>query len=189
MAKKKIESKNKNKKVKQQNTKIKEKKYYSEEQQEVIRFVIILVVIVAIVALAYLISSIVRSKNKYYYDEVTPGQINNNIVSVGTMFNRANEEYYVILYKEKDTAAAYYDSVVRTYTAKEGALQVYYCDLSNKLNEKYYAGKDGKVNSEAKTIEDVSFGDFTFVKIKKGKIVKYIEDIEKVKTELDIEES
>lgn len=154
----------------------------NDDQKEIRNFIIILVVIVLIVVGIYFISTKVSEKNNYNYDEVKEGSINYDTVNVGTMFNRPEEEYYVALYKNDDAQAIYYASILSMYTNSDKALHVYYCDLANKFNESYY-DKDNS-NPKAKTIDDLKVGDFTLVKIKKGQIVKYYEDIEKVKEDL-----
>ena len=165
--------KNKDVKVKKQ----KEIKYRSEEQQEVIRFIIILVSIFAVVGIVYGVTKI------FIKDEVK--NTDDDIVSVGTMFNRSEEEYYVALYKKSEKDAILYSSIINKYANEEKSLKVYFCDLENKFNEEYYVGNENS-NPKAKTIADVKFGDFTLVKISKGKIVKYVENIEDMKKELNI---
>ena len=101
------------------------------------------------------------------------------------MFNRSEEEYYVALYKKSEKDAILYSSIINKYANEEKSLKVYFCDLENKFNEEYYVGNENS-NPKAKTIADVKFGDFTLVKISKGKIVKYVENIEDMKKELNI---
>ncbi len=158
----------------------------NEEQKEIFQFIIIVIVIGLIVGIIYLISYFASMKNEYHYNDATEaGEINDSIVTVGTMFNRPEKEYYVVIYKDDATEAVYYSSLVNKYKGEEDALNVYYCNLNNKLNEAYYAG-DEKSNPKAKTIDDLKVGDFTFVKIKDGKITKYIEDVDAMKEELGI---
>ena len=171
---------------------LKSQKYYSEEQQEIRRFVIILGSIILVILAIYIISNISGKKNTYHYNEVKEGVINNDIVTIGTMFNRPEGEYYVIVYDEKDVDAITYESVLNQYNNYYSAGfkkdKVYHCNLANKLNEDYIAKEGEKSNPKAKTIDDLKLGKFTFLKIKDGKITKYIEDIDKVKVELGVEE-
>lgn len=174
--------KNKDVKVKKQ----KEIKYRSEEQQEVIRFIIILVSIFAVVGIVYGVTKIfIKDEVKSTDDDIVAGTVNYDIVSVGTMFNRSEEEYYVALYKKSEKDAILYSSIINKYANEEKSLKVYFCDLENKFNEEYYVGNENS-NPKAKTVADVKFGDFTLVKISKGKIVKYVENIEDMKKELNI---
>ena len=172
--------------MKNNSKKIKTIKYYSEEQKEIFKFVVILGAILIIVGIMYLFSTIASNKNTYHYDESTKGSINYDVVTVGTMFNRSEDEYYVAIYDADSSDAIYYASVLDKYKQNPEATKVYFCNLANKLNADYIAS-DGKSNPKAKTINDVAFSDFTFVKIKNGTIDKYLENISDVKRELGIE--
>lgn len=163
--------------------KIKEKKYRSEEQREVIRFFVILISVLVVVGVVYGVSRLFIKETNPYEDEVTEGEINYDVVTVGTMFNRSDNEYYVALYEKDDPNAILYSAIINKYSKKDSSLKVYFCDLTNTLNKEYI--KDVS-NPNAKTIDDVAFGEFTFVKIKSKKIVKYFENIDDVKKELNI---
>lgn len=173
--------------------KLKSQKYYSEEQQEIRRFIIILGSIIFVVLAIYIISNLANKKNDYHYTDVKEGEINNDIVTVGTMFNRPEGEYYVIAYDEEDVDSVLYESTLAKYNNYFSIgfkkMKVYYCDTTNKLNEAYVAQEGENSNPKAKTIDELKLGKFTFLKISNGKIVKYIEDINLVETELGIEES
>lgn len=167
--------------------KIKEIKYRSEEQQEVIRFVIILISIFVIVGAIYGVSKfLIEDEDATEETETVSGEINYDLVTVGTMFNRNYDEYYVVAYKKTDASAILYSSIVNKYSNKDKALKVYFCDLDNSLNNEYYVGETGESNPNAKKMSDLALGKFTFLKIKDGKIVKYLEDIEEAKKELGV---
>ena len=72
-----------------------------------------------------------------------------------------------------------------SYTSKKEHLHMYSVDLSNKLNEGYYDPEN--VNVEAKTLSEVKVGDITLIKVKNGKISKYIVDYSKMEKELNVE--
>ena len=63
---------------------------------------------------------------------------------------------------------------------------MYYIDLSNKLNESYYSEEES--NPKATNIKELKLGDFTLIKVKDGKIVKYLEDEKEVKKELGMKD-
>lgn len=155
----------------------------NDDSKEIVRFCIILGVIILIVLIIYLISNSIANRNVYHYDEPYSATFNYENVMIGTMFNRPEEEYYVILYKKDNPNAEFYKVLASDYATSENALKIYYCDISDKMNEKYYAS-DGKSNPNAKTIDDLKVGDLTLVKIKKGKITKYLEKFVELKEEL-----
>ena len=99
------------------------------------------------------------------------------------IFNRPYDEYYVIAYDSTLDDAMYYSTLITNYSKKEDAIKIYYCDLSKKVNESYKA-KDGNGNSKATSVQELSFGDVTLLKIRNKKIVNYIENIDQIKSAL-----
>lgn len=162
-------------------------KYTSEESKEVKRFIIILLSIIVLVLAVYGITRLIN-KDKDNNDDrtVTAGSIDYDKVSVGTLFNRADNEYYVIVYDGETPNAIYYSALMNKYMDKEKSNKVYFCDLSNELNKKYYVGEDKDSNPKATTSSELAFKDLTLIKIKNGKIVKYLETLDTIKTELGI---
>lgn len=179
------------KKMKKIDKRIKKETRFSnlnDEQKEIIRFGIIVLVIIAFVGIVYGVSKLlIKEEEEKMTMNVTPGAINYDIVSVGTMFNRPYDEYYVIVYDSTKNEAIYYSSLINSYTSKDKSLKVYLCDLDTKFNQEYYVGND-KSNKNAKSIEDLAFGDFSLIKIKNGKITKYLESVEDLKKEWSLED-
>lgn len=157
----------------------------NEDQREIVRFLIIVGVIVILAFVFYFISLKIKEKNVYHYDEISEGTINYDKVNIGTMLNKKDKEYYVALYKSDADNVLIYFSLLSIYAGKEKALKIYYCDMSSPLNKEYYVEND-KTNPNAKTIDELKVGDFTLLKIKNGKINKYLENLDKVKEELNI---
>lgn len=179
---------NKEKKKMNNNKQIKEIKYVSDEQKEVMHFIFILVVIVVIVGAVYGVSKIfIKDTNDATNEnEVTSGTINYDLVTVGNMLNRSDSEYYVAIYSKKDTKAMLYSTVINKYANQPDSLKIYFCNLDSVFNRSFYVGSDKESNPSAKSIDDLAFGDFTFVKIKNGKITEYIENLDSVKKELGV---
>lgn len=162
-------------------------KYETDEAKEVKRFVIILFSIIIVVLGVYLVTRLVnKNKNTDKEEEITAGKIDYDKVSVGTMLGKSDSEYYVIIYDGTISEAVYYSALVTTYMNKEKSLPVYYCDLNNKFNKDYYAGKDKQSNPDAKTTAEFAFGDLTLIKVKNGKVDKYIESLDTIKDELGL---
>ena len=162
-------------------------KYTSEESKEVKRFIIILLSIIVLVLAVYGITRLVNKDTDNTDDRtITAGSIDYDKVSVGTLFNRADSEYYVIVYDGEAPNAIYYSALMNKYMDKEKSNKVYFCDLSNELNKKYYVGEDKDSNPNATTSSELAFKNLTLIKIKNGKIVKYLETLDTIKTELGI---
>ena len=64
------------------------------------------------------------------------------------------------------------------YKENEDALKVYFIDLNNELNRKYYnVNNDNISNKSAKSISELDLGDITLIKILNKEINDYIDDI------------
>ena len=162
----------------------KKEKYVSEESVEVKRFVFILLGIIVLVLAFYGITKLIDKKDNSIDITVTEGEINYDITSIGTMLNKNDDEYYVMIYNQESTDAVLYSSIINKYTSGENSLNVYFCDLGNKLNEQYHVKEGSKTNTNASSIDELALGDLTLIRVKKGKIVKYIESLEAIKKEL-----
>lgn len=165
-----VKKMNKNKK--------KQTKYRTEEQQEIIRFAIVLLVVIVFVGIVYLFTkTFVTKENKVSTNaEYQTGEVSYDTLTVGTLLNRPYEEYFVAVYDKTLPDASYYSSIMAKY---EYTKKIYFLDLSDFMNENYIAKEGETSNPKAKKIEDLKFGTFSFLQIKDGKIVKYLEDEKK----------
>ena len=178
---------NDNVKIKKDKKKLNIDKIESDESKEVKRFIIILLSIIVVVLAVYGITRLIKKdKDDDTAREVTAGEIDYDKVSVGTLFNRADNEYYVIVYDGEDANAIYYSALMNKYMNKENSIKVFFCDLSNELNKKYYVGDEKDSNPKATKTSELALKDLTLIKIKNGKIVKYLESLDTIKTELGI---
>lgn len=152
--------------------------FVSEEENEVKTFFIIIAVIAIIAGGIYFVTELLSDKNEIDPNAITAGSINYNKVSVGTILNRPYDNYYVLVYDSNSSEAVKYSNMMNLYMQKDekNIKKIYFCDLSNALNSKYYnVNEDDKSNPNAKKIEDLDFGDLTLLEIKNGKIVNYLE--------------
>ena len=165
--------------------KIKKERYVSETEEEVRRLIIILIVITLFVVGMYFVSKRIVDKRNTNTNTTqdTEASISYDVISVGTLLNRPYTEYYVLAYDSEDEDAMYYSSLLSNYKSKKEKEKIYFLDLGNALNKSY---KSDSItgNASAKSIEDLSFGNITLLKIKKGAIVSYIEDLSKIESEL-----
>lgn len=162
--------------------------YQTEEQKEMVHFLIVLGVIVVLVIGVYFISKLFVMDQSLFEVTYQDGAINNERAVVGTLFNRPESEYYVVIYDETAPSAVYYSAITTKYAQSEKALRVYHIDLSNEMNKAYYVGSDGTSNKKATKVSDIKLKDLTLIKIKKGKIVKYFETLEELEKELAVTE-
>lgn len=166
--------------------------YRTTEQDEIKKFLIVMVVVLACVGAIYLTTRAFVTKDLFKdkteeAETVTPGIINYEVTIMGQLLNRPYDEYYVAIY---NTAEGDYindmSTLVYNYAKKEKHLHIYTVDLSNVFNSDYYDPEN--VNVNAKTLEEIKVGDITLIKVKGGKINKYIVDYAKMEKELGLEE-
>ena len=154
--------------VKTNKKKIKEPKIRTEEGETLHRFIIILIVIIK-----------KNNGNVAAPDNTTNEvEIDYSIVSVGTILNRNQyNKYYVLVYDSSKTNAMYYSALMTTYNNKKEHEKLFFCDLSNPLNQEYAKEES---NPKAQKVEDFAFGEVTLLEIQKGKVTKYLENIEDI---------
>lgn len=158
-------------------------KYSSESYKEIKSFIIILLVVIAIVIAVYFISVYVvnkRDDNTTSNNENYNATINYNILTVGMILNRPYSNYYVIVYDSTDSEAIHYSAIINNYQANKDSKKIYYCDLDNELNKSYISESD-KGNKNAKKTDDFKFGKLTLLEIKNGKVIDYVENLDKIK--------
>ena len=180
----------KNKKLKENPIMVDQKKIKSikvdnsEDTNEIKSFIIIVVVIAILVGIIYGLTEIFKN-DEVPADDVITGMIDYDKTTVGTILNRPYDKYFVMVYNSDDSKAVLYSTILTKYmqnSEEKGYTKIYYCDLNNKLNSEYFnKNNDGKSNPKAKTIQELNFGDLTLLQIEKGKITKYIEDVNVIK--------
>ena len=147
-----------------------------EEDNLVKKFIIIVLVIALLAVIIYFVSEIFKKDTETNDNEVQAGVIDYSVVSVGTILNRPYDNYYVMVYPKESDDAFRYSMLISSYTNKEDAKKIYFCDLDNALNN--------ISNPKAKKISEFDFGDATLLEIKNGEIVNYIEDYTTIQEKL-----
>ena len=186
----KVEKKKEEKKVKPKH-KYESAKIQSEDQKEIMRFFIVLLVVVLMVTAIYFLTRIFvtkdlgKKKSEAETEEVIPGSVNYSVAIVGQILNRPYDSYYVIVFDTTGDKVNDAQDLMMRYNVKENRKHLYRVDLSNHINKEFY-DKDHE-NPEAKTVDEFKFGDLTLLYIKKGKVEKYITDIDKMKAELGLQ--
>lgn len=170
---------------------IKLKEYLvDEEVSEFKRFMIVVIILFVILYVVFLFTKFVVNDgdvNIVVLDS-TEGAINYNMATVGTMLNKADDEYYVLIFDSESSKAPSYQTGASLYTSQDSddVLAVYHVDLSNVLNSGYLADSENEENVDATTIEDMYFGDITLIKVLDGEVVLYLNDLDSINEELAI---
>lgn len=160
---------------------------YMEEDKAVRNFIIIFVIVLLLVVGLYFFTVFINKDNEPKKEDTNTAEevkIDNTKAIVGTMLQKSDKDYYVILYKSDGKKASEYESLETKYKATKDALPIYYVDLSDGINSKYY-DKD-HVNLSASDVNDLRFGDITVLEVKDGKIVKSFNTVDKIKKEFKI---
>ncbi len=168
------------------NKKVKLEKYRSEEQIEIIRFIRILIVVIILIIGIYLFTRLFVTKdllnNSTNESEINEGSINYNVTNIGSLLNKPENEYYVMIYNTENLRSVYYSGLLTNYERNEDALKVYFADLNKELNKKFYDSENA--SKEFINISDFKVGDLTLIKIKNGKVDRILTNEEEISIEL-----
>lgn len=153
--------------------------YESEDTKEVKSLIIITLIIAAIAVGLYFFTEKVLNK-KSGEEQTTVAEFNNNICTVGTMFNRPEDKYYVFLFDSTSPENSQYQTLLSNYRSKDDSTKIYYVDLSKKFNS--FALSDTS-NKNPKNVDEVKINNNALIFIENKKVTKYYEttsDYEKV---------
>ena len=171
--------------------KIKQEKYRSEEQEEMIRFIRILIIVIIVILGIYFFTRIFVTKDLLNNEDdntpITEGSINYTMTLIGSMLNKPEDEYYVIIYNYDDLRSVYYSGLISNYNRNENPLTVYYANLANELNKKFYDPEN--TNLEVTNISDLRLGDITLIRVEDGEIAETFDNEEDIAAELAYIES
>ncbi len=166
----------------------KTQKYVTEEQMEIKKFFFVLLGLIIIIVGVYFFTRafVTKDLHKTTNDiNYTAGEVSSDVVIVGTMLNRSEKEYYVLAFGSEDVNATYYNTIVAKYGDEKNAIKVYYLDLDNSLNKEYVAS-DNTASTSFTTIKELKLGKLTLMKVKEGKVTKFITNEDEIKKEFGI---
>ncbi len=158
------------------NNKLKQKKVVNDDIALVRNIAILLVIVVVISLGIYFLTDKMIKKDLNNNDTKTETKIDYDIATIGTMFNRIEEEYYVILYS-KENDGSDLDSVLATYRSSDNYLKTYYINLDKKINN--YVLGDELVQSP-KNSDEVKVKEATLYKINNGKVIKCYSGVDNI---------
>jgi len=135
----------------------------------------ILVVITIVFGIFYFITTLlVKEKESEVNNPVSV--IDTSKITVSQLLSRKEKEYYVLatkesLYKSSHIEANYielYNNYISKYIQKDDSLPIYYIDLDNALNKKYFGDNLNLTDN----ILELKLNDEILFKITEGKIEK-----------------
>ena len=149
--------------------------YETEEQKELTKFFIVLAILIVIILGVYFFSKAFVGPKVEDYPYQT-GSVSTTAISVGTLLNAPEKEYYVLAYDTKSTQKQSLSTYTNYYTnTAENPIKIYYLDLANQINKPYYVTE--KSNPKATKIQDLKMLNGTLL---------LIEGQNKIKEELKV---
>lgn len=162
--------------VNKNNNKIKQKKVLNEDMNLVRNIIILLIIVVGIsLGIYFLTDNMIKKENKSN-DTKTETKIDYDIATIGTMFNRVEDEYYVLIYS-KENDGNNLDSVLATYRSSDNYIKTYYVDLDKKVNS-FVLGEE--LNQKPSNSNDVKVKEATLYKINNAKVVKCYSGVDNI---------
>ena len=155
--------------------KLKQTKFENEDVAQIRNLIIIFIIVVLVcVGLYFLTDTMIKreNSNNTTTQEV---EIDYDIATVGTMFNRVEEEYYVLMYSSENDSKL--DSVLNKYRSSDDYIKTYFIDLDKKINSTVVGDKLVK---EPKNSKEVKVSGATLYKIKNGSVVKCYNGIDEI---------
>ena len=154
------------------NKKLRKERYVSEDTKEVTRLLLITLGVVVVALGLYFLTTKVVNKNE---EKGTETSFDYSVATVGTMFNRPYDEYYVFLFDSTKDNASQYRSLISSYEAKDESIKIYTVDLSMNKDGNYLSDES---NNNPTSPSEVKIKESALVLIKDGKVSKYYESIE-----------
>lgn len=125
----------------------------------------------------YLVTALITGEIGFKKDkknnETPATSIQYKEILAGEVFNRSENEYYVIFYKFDNKDASTVQTILDDYASKEGSTKIYTVDLSKGFNKSIYT--EGTTTPNVNTITNLKVGNHTLIKIANGKNVSHVE--------------
>ena len=155
--------------------KLKQAKFENEDVAQIRNLIIIFIVVVLICVGVYFLTDNMIKRESNSNNTTQEVEIDYDIATVGTMFNRVEEEYYVLMYSSENDSKL--DSVLNKYRSSDDYIKTYFIDLDKKVNGTVLGDKLVK---EPKNSKEVKVTGATLYKIKNGTVVKCYSGIEEI---------
>lgn len=156
--------------------KIKQKRVINEDMTNVRNMIFLLIIVIGVcIGIYFLTEYMIKKENNAALQE-TEAIIDYDIASIGTMFNRIEDDYYVLLYSSKDNGSDL-DSTLSTYRSSDNYIKTYYIDLDKKINETAISNETVK---KPKTSEEVKVNGATLYRIKDGKVLNCYSGVDEI---------
>lgn len=138
---------------------------------------VLLVIVVVFYGITVIITKQKKNNSNQTNQEDVPAVIQYDEILIGTLLDQPREEYYVLIQKDDSLYRSLFESYMKTYSSKTGALKIYTSNMNDVLNGFYI--------SETSNLKTTNMGEFrvsnvSLVKIKNGTIIENYEGIDSV---------
>lgn len=163
------------------NNKIKQGNTVSEDVAQVRTLIIIFIIVFMVSVGIYFLTDVMIKKESLSSNEIKEVEIDYDIATIGTMFNRIENEYYVLLYSNEEDGSKL-NRVLDSYRSSDDYIKTYYVDLDKKINS---IALGDKLVEEPKNSNEVKVTGPTLYKIKDGKVTDCLSGTEKIINKLE----
>lgn len=132
--------------------------------------IIIAVIIMLVLVSFYFITKYVLEHKKDNTPTVE-SVIDREKIIFGQMFNKSDNEYYVIAYNSGEKSKEIYNKYIEKYGSKENSIKIYEIDLKDDFNKSYIANKSNITSN----LDELKVSGDTLFKIKDKTIEEYKE--------------
>ena len=153
------------------------------EKDVFFKFITTLVVLVLLGILVYFLIGVFYTKEidfksdnkKDTKEDVT---IDNSTITLGQIFDQAEDEYYVLVYDVNDDKSII-PTWMQVFTSNNSKATIYKVDSKSKFNANYLT--DDKSNTNPSSYSDLKVKSPTLIKISNKKVSEYIEGEDSIK--------
>ena len=142
------------------------KRKVAEDELNIANFLKIIAGVLVVFIVFYGITSLVTNKKTAPVE----ANIQYDKILVGSILNRLESEYYVIVEASDDEEVSNYEVLISNYIKKENHLRFYKVDLSDPFNSNYIGAESVL---DINNISEIRFNESTLLHIKDKKIVSY----------------
>lgn len=163
------------------------KKTSTVEEMDIKGFTIVICAIALVVIIAYALTLLAKNvglfDEHYIKPEVGSATINYETIAAGTIFNRLESDYYVMIADFESDDSAYLSSLGSLYGQKTDKIPMYVINLKDEMNKSIISDSS---NPSAQTVTELKVNGHTLIRMSNGRNIKYIEGDENIKLELGI---
>lgn len=155
--------------------KLKQTNFVNEDVVQIRNLIIIFAIVVLVcIGLYFLTDTMIKRENNSN-TTTQEVEIDHEIATVGTMFNRVEEEYFVLIYSSENDSKL--DNILTKYRSSEEYIKTYFVDLDKKINK---TALGDKLVKEPKNSKEVKVTGATLYRIKNGNVINCYNGIEEI---------